>query len=390
MSDDRPPVILCNKVGSYPWQVLKHRHPALIAQTRAAFEYPPSIEHALDTLLDEIQHHAVTPLPDDEHDAHTWLSTGAQFFGRSWFDAPFLWAESYFYRRLLHAVDYFHQGRWAGVDPFGPVKAAELANPSIDADLASLDHIAELPPDARLVALTEASLWGNLADLGFQTANPDAADGERAPDPITDASPALWNHIRGRLPRVGFVTDNAATELLHDLALIDHLLATRMATRVTMHLKRFPYFVSDATSRDVVDCLARLDSGPPAAQAIAHRLFRAYDDGRLRDNDADVFVAPTAYRDGDVEQLANAFADDDIVLAKGDLNYRRLAGDRHWHGTEPFVLVLTYFPKPVAVFRTIKSEVVIGLDQPTLDELARWDPQWRGNGRHALIQARLS
>src|SRR5215475_6864744 len=214
-SDDRPPVILCKRVGSYPWQVLKHRHPALIAQTRAAFPYPPSIEHALDALLAEIEDQAVTPLPEQEQDAQIWASTGASFFGRSWFDAPFLWAESYFYRRLLHAVDYFHEGRWAGIDPFGPVKAAELAAPAIEADLATLDDIAALPASSRLAMLTEASLWGNLADLGFQTANPNASDTERAPDPITDASPIVWDYIASGQPsRVGFVTDNAASELI--------------------------------------------------------------------------------------------------------------------------------------------------------------------------------
>ena len=295
--DDQPPAILCNEVGSYPWSVLSQRHPALIAQTRAAFPYPPLIELALDELLQETLSGPVTPLPDDEHDAPDWLATGAEVFGRSWFDAPFLWAESYFYRRLLHAVDFFHDGPWLGVDPFGPVKRHELASDSIDAELNNLDEMSSLTADELLTAYTRASVWGNLADLGFQLSDPSAKGRDRVDELIVDQSPELWRHVRAAAPsRIGFVTDNAATELLHDLVLIDQLLEQGLASAVTLHVKRYPYFVSDATSEDVVDCLTRLRNGPAASQAIAERLFRAYGQEQLRVDEAGVFVAPISFQ----------------------------------------------------------------------------------------------
>jgi uncharacterized protein with ATP-grasp and redox domains len=388
-----PPVIRCDEVGSYPWQVLSQRHPALIAQTRAAFPYPPLIDSALDALLREILDEPMTALPGDEHDAADWAAAGAECFGRSWFDAPFLFAESYFYRRLLHAVDFFHDGPWQGVDPFGPVKRHELASAQVDTDLADMGRLAAAPPAARLDALTRASLWGNLADLGFLMSSPGGVAAGRSDELIADDSQQIWDFVRAHAPlRLGFVTDNAAVELVHDLALVDHLLAEGLASGVTLHVKRYPYFVSDATSEDVVDCLIRLRNGPPAAQAAADRLFRAYGEGGLQVSDSGVFMAPVSYHELDVAHpgsLARAFAGDDLVLAKGDLNYRRLAGDRHWHGDEPFASVLSYFPAPVAALRTVKSEVAIGLTAATMDALAARDPLWRGNGRHAMIQARL-
>ena len=36
------------------------------------------------------------------------------------------WSESYFYRRVLDAVGFFEPGPWRGVDPFAPLKRAEL------------------------------------------------------------------------------------------------------------------------------------------------------------------------------------------------------------------------------------------------------------------------
>src|SRR5438874_1023743 len=83
-------------------------------------------------------------------------------------DGPFLWAESYFYRKLLEAVGYFQPGPWHGIDPFGPFKRAELDDPSVDADLAALDELASLEPAGQAAALVQASLWGNRADLGFR------------------------------------------------------------------------------------------------------------------------------------------------------------------------------------------------------------------------------
>ena len=36
-----------------------------------------------------------------------------------------------------------------------------------------------------------------------------------------------------------------------------------------------------------------------------------------------------------------------LVISKGDANYRRLIGDRHWEYTTPFDDILSYFPTPL-------------------------------------------
>lgn len=43
------------------------------------------------------------PLGPHAHDDKQWASWGADYFGKPWLDTPFLWSESYFYRRLLDA-----------------------------------------------------------------------------------------------------------------------------------------------------------------------------------------------------------------------------------------------------------------------------------------------
>src|SRR5690349_7378860 len=158
-------VITSDRPGSFAWSVLDKRHPALIQQVRDAFPYSPTQHRALDVLLEETTEGVIEPLPTSAHDQGTWADWGRRYFGRSWFEAPFLWAESYFYRKLLEAVGYFEPGPWQGVDPFAPFKRAELRGSAVEEELAALDDVAELPLDAQDQAVLHGALWGNRADL---------------------------------------------------------------------------------------------------------------------------------------------------------------------------------------------------------------------------------
>ena len=46
--------------------------------------------------------------------------------------------------------------------------------------------------------------------------------------------------------------------------------------------------------------------------------------------------------------LAAQFERASLTSLKGDLNYRRLVGDRDWPPTNPFTGVAAYFPGPLA------------------------------------------
>jgi hypothetical protein len=370
---EAPPVIRCDRVGSYPWHVLHDRHPKLIAQVRAAHPYPPEVHRALDALLAEITDGVVTPLPENAHDARDWVIFGemAEHTGRSWYETPFLWAESYFYRRLLDATGFF-TGTLPGLDPFGPAKQEEL-----DAAVPDLD------PDH----LFRGALWGNRGDLGFLASVPDSRSSVRDDDLLVDDAPALWAHLDKHRPaRIAYVADNAGPEILQDLALIAHLLETGLAGEVTLHVKRWPFFVSDATEHDTALAVVRLGAFSDAVRA---RLLHALGAGALRISSHPLFTGPSPYAQWPQSELAYVFGGSDVVLFKGDLNYRRLVGDRYWHGTEDFATIVDYFPRPLAVLRTVKSEVVVGVSAARLAALTSADPGWRLSGRHAMVQARL-
>jgi hypothetical protein len=386
------PVILGNEPGSFPHSVLAERHPAIIRQVRDAFPYGPGQHQALDELLKSCTQGTIEPLPADAPDRDRWQEWGlAEHAGRSWYDVPWLWSESYFYRRLLDAVGWFGPGAWRGIDPFRPFKRAELDAPETGEELAALDGLRDLPELERARALLHGSLWGNRADLGFRLSAAAAEAGEPAPALVADDSETLWALLPpGGAGTLVLVADNAGRELVPDLLLIAHLLAEGRAARAVLHVKPYPYYVSDATTADVVDALHRLRTAAGAAADHARVLWSAMADGRLTVRAHPFSSAPLPY-ERMPHDLRAEFAAATVTVLKGDLNYRRLVGDRLWPPTTPFQQATAYFPGPVAALRTLKSDVITGLSAATEAGLvAAEDQRWRTSGTHALIQVDAS
>ncbi|WP_406259297.1 damage-control phosphatase ARMT1 family protein [Streptomyces nigra] len=385
-----PPVLLADEPGSFPHGVLAERHPAIIRQVRDASPYGPEQRRALDTLLANCLDGVIEPLPADAHDRDRWAAWGAaDHTGRSWFDVPWLWSESFFYRRLLDAVGYFAPGPWQGIDPFRPSKTAELDSPETDEELAALDALTGRPPAEQDQALLHGSLWGNRADLSFRLGATGGTAGDGTPPLVADDSDVLWS----LLPPTGTATvcliaDNAGRELVPDLLLIARLLTEGRAARVLLHVKPHPYYVSDATHADVLDALRRLVAAPGAAGEHGRVLWTALTDGRLTVRAHPFSCAPLPYADMPAD-LREELASATLTILKGDLNYRRLVGDRRWPPATPFTEVTAHFPGPVAALRTLKSDVVTGLDADTEAALVAAEGQkWRTAGTHALIQVR--
>lgn len=300
---------------------------------------------------------------------------------------PWLWSESYFYRQLLGAVGYFGPGAWQGVDPFRPFKRAELDAPETDEEL---DALEAKTPEERANSLLHGSLWGNRADLGFRLSAAGAESAAQAPVPalVADDSELLWSLLSGTGATLCLVADNAGRELIPDLLLLAHLLDQRRIERAVLHIKPHPYYVSDATTADVVDALHRLTGAPGAAATYGRTLWSAMADGRLTVRAHPFSCAPLPYADMPADLRAE-FAAATLTIVKGDLNYRRLVGDRAWNPTTPFADVTAYFPGPVAALRTLKSDVITGLDARTEAALVAAEGQrWRTGGTHALIQVR--
>ena len=144
--------------------------------------------------------------------------------------------------------------------------------------------------------------------------------------------------------------------------------------------------MSDATIEDVHSTLAGLAAAPhPSVQRLAERLHDHLESGRLRLSDAFFWNSPLDFWEmpSDIRQV---LASSDLVISKGDANYRRLSGDRHWPLSTSLADVLRYFPAPLALVRVLKSETVIGLQPGQPGRLSRQDPGWMTDGKWGLVQ----
>jgi Damage-control phosphatase ARMT1-like domain len=384
--DPRPAPLTGADPSSFAYGVLHRRHRRLVEQARNSNPYSPDQVAGLDRLAAELDG-PIGPLTADGHDAAEWRTWSKPHLGRRWDEVPFLWAESYFYRRLLDAVGFFTPGPGYWLDPFGHLKAAELDSVALDAELAELDWIADVDPAQRLDAILRAALRGNRADLGF------AAHSARfelpevdvaADDLVVDDTERTWAAL-GSGGSVCLVADNAGRELLADLLLVDELLAGGRASEVVLHVKPTPYFVSDATAADVAAGLRRLGVAGGHAAVAARRLQEEFRRGRVRLRTSWFHTAPFEF-DAMPDELAADFAHATLTVLKGDLNYRRLVGDRAWPPSTDPSAAAAYFPGPVVALRTLKSELVIGVPDDRVAALDRRRPDWRIAGTHAMVQ----
>src|ERR1700751_726954 len=152
-----PPELLNNDPHGFAWGVWHDRTPKLVTQIRDAHPYGPVQRRALESLLDEIASGLMRQLGPHAHDHDLWTAWGADYFGMRWPDTPFLWSESYFYRRLLDATGFFEPGPWRWADPFEYLKTAEPRDPALEPDMAALDDLQHLSASDRERAILLAS-----------------------------------------------------------------------------------------------------------------------------------------------------------------------------------------------------------------------------------------
>jgi len=372
--------------GSFARQTIVERKPQVIRSVLAEHAYPADIVVALRAFRVEIASGSVQPLHEDAPDVAFWHAQWRPHEGRSWLELPWYFAETYFYRRLLEAVRYVQPGPWQGVDPFAPQKRAqEVAAITQIRDV--WPSLATISPQDRFSSLFHACLWGNRADLSNLTVKEQAVG-----DTTTERHHIIIDHterveelLSCGLHEVAFINDNVGADSLFDLVLSDHLLTEGLARRVTFHLKPQPFFVSDAMPADIRHIIDHLNGGPDDdLTRLATRLKDALATGSLR-LETDPFWATSLFFSELPTALSEQLEYAGLIILKGDVNYRRLLEDRHWPPTTDLGGVAAGFPRPFVALRTLKGELIAGLQPGQAESLAAADPAWLINGKRGLI-----
>jgi uncharacterized protein with ATP-grasp and redox domains len=378
-----PPPLMTSEPGSFARRTITDGKPRNVEAALRDNAYPPQIVAALHALRRELATEPIRPPDPIAPGADFWRVQWAQYRGRTWLEVPWYFAEAYFYRRLLEAAGYFRPGHWQGRDPFAAQKERMLEE-GIGPFATALVALAGRDDDEVADALIRGCLWGNRADLSNWGLGLDGDSPGQAL--LIDHTPRLVALLRGDCPVVDVVADNAGLELLFDLVLADFLLSHGWARQITLHLKADPFFVSDALPGDVHHTLERLSAEPGSLlPTLSTRLRRALNDGRLVLSAHPFWNSCLAFRDMPAE-LRTALERAALIILKGDANYRRLLGDRHWPPATRLEDAASYFPRPFAVLRTLKAELIVGLEPGQAEALSAEDPDWMINGRRGIIQ----
>jgi len=370
------------------------RLPEILRRVLNENTFPPGVQEALQQLHAEIPSTPLYPIDDPgAPDVDAWAESIASLNGASWLEAPWFFAETYFYRRIIAATGYF-SGPLYHEDPFESQKDAALrmSRGSIRrfARRVSGALRSRPPTDTDLQALIGQSLWGNRADLSLWAADEDQRGALDQPDDrlLADHRQRVVSDLIDHAPhgRLLFVADNAGLELVGDLCLLDALLTGGIISTVTMHVKSHPTFVSDVVLPDVGRTIAFLrDSVDRRVQKMGGRLQEHLDAGRILVDDDLFWTSPHPLWDMP-ERISNQMREHDLTILKGDANYRRMLGDRHWPYTTPLSDATAYLPAPTLALRTMKAEVAVGLSQKDMNRAAAVDPDWSISGEWGLIQ----
>ncbi|PIL31472.1 hypothetical protein GSI_06174 [Ganoderma sinense ZZ0214-1] len=388
----------------------------------------------MDALKQELQEHAkLRPVIDDgEADVALWNKLVAKYFqGKTFMNAPWLFAEAYKYRRLQECFSV--SKHWKNYDVFFRQKCDTFSRSSEAVFELSMRFAepftqkADVTSEEKLEAerlmfleLTQICLWGNSTDLSLlinmteeqikslqSTGGAHLAATEK--NILGNHMKRLWEtvvNLRANTGgRVDFVLDNAGFELYCDCVYADFLIQSGLAKEVRFHGKRYPWFVSDVTKKDWDWLLNTMVYGhlfPKASEEekdSLHRLglrWKQYEkEGKWVYEQHPFWCTGYTFWElhNEAPDLFLHLSRSDLVFFKGDLNHRKLTYDCAAPPSTDFEIAIGPMasaagaPK-VCSLRTIKSDVVVGLG-PEGDERAEQldqdEPGWKISGKYAVV-----
>ncbi|SCV05679.1 LANO_0H12794g1_1 [Lachancea nothofagi CBS 11611] len=355
---------------------------------------------------------------------------------QTWLTGGWLFCEVYLYRRVN--VMFRAYKSWASFDIFNKVKQSTFQSSMVGVvELAAryqkLEHQLGLADAETLEILfkefVEISLWGNATDLSLLT-NATLEDikslqGEAARKAseskiLINHTSKAWNQLKSsQHKRVDFVLDNSGFEVYADLMLALFLLDTGIAKQCVLHAKDIPYMVSDCMIKDFELLLQDMQSsdffdlkqlkdeeqsGRESLDFLVKTLKQHVQSGQLTFTQDTFWALDLDYSHIDPSetkyhgaQIHQELLQSDLVIFKGDLNYRKLTGDRKWARTtkwETAIGPLASNGLKTLSLRTCKADVVVGLE-PGVDEklCSEWtsvkktEPGswWASSGKYAVI-----
>ena len=350
------------------------------------------IKHFLNTVNEKIQRHSPPEYPKEKL---TRESTLRQFFKC----APFFESEVLFYHALLAQKKYFSNRN----DFFAKEKKDSLEN-SRDAFIKELN---ELPSPETKNSFTidtfhkciQYCLSANTSDLSQLNSKERFGYGVEDINLLHDDTEVLFQYLNAnkKFKRFDIICDNAGKELFSDLYLAWYFLFNDIVDKVVFHLKPYPFFVSDATKEDFGFMMnAIMQHGGTECAAQCNNYIH---EGKIEIEDDTFWAAPLCFKEMPKSKLHEQLCNSDLIIVKGDLNYRRLVEDRNWKYTDSFSKRTkgVFGKAPIFAPRVLKSDVLVGVSEAAYHTAkssdshgAPADQRFKGNGKWAIVHFRCN
>ncbi|KAI8062256.1 hypothetical protein BC940DRAFT_127964 [Gongronella butleri] len=429
------PAYRASEIGSFAHDSTVRRWPIIIETTLADIrqvadgatdpqqkQLALGIADAFEDLKKEIASDAkLRLLRDNDSDVQTWNAHITKYFeGTTWFNGSWLFNECYMYRRMRETVSM--TPGWTDYDIFNSQKLNTFRGSHASVfDLAvNMDTMLKsLPIDGQELVfyeLLQVCLWGNATDLSLLTNMTEedirqlqATGQEKLKEQmqriVVNNIDQVWAQLKDlKHGRIDFVLDNSGFEVFVDLVLADWLLHTERAAKVVLHCKTIPWFVSDVMPKDVPltfeSCLDRdffpgshSEQERAALEKMVQRWQGYVASGKLVVQSHSFWCTGLAYRylESEAPELFADMAQSDLVIFKGDLNYRKLVFDCDWPVTTPFREAIgeslaTRFTNILSL-RTNKAETIVGLAAGKREEIEATVSanDWRCSGKYAIV-----
>lgn len=378
-----PPIGWSRGAGFVDYTVTR-RFPKIASDVRAVLAGEPDRARQVEILVDGIMSGARIDVTGLARPTPFWSAWLDRVTAARWTELAFFEIEFLFYHALNSIAGYFENS----TDVFRVTRTAARTQALAAAQL-GLDRV---PDGDDLPAALERALFGNEHDYSLfeQGAATGAAIDERL---LVDERVALLSAIRalGSAAAPGdelrLIADNAGPELLADLVLVDRILSVHPSAAVIVHCKPWPMFVSDALVEDVEHTIDGLASHPHdrSARSAGERLRTARTAGRLRVQAEAAWGEPRFF-DALGDDLDAALGGAAVVIAKGDLNYRRFVEDRAWPPDTPVRVAAASTPFDAYALRVLKSDALVGVPAAVAARAQAERGDWRTAGFYAVVQ----
>ncbi|WP_308510468.1 damage-control phosphatase ARMT1 family protein [uncultured Treponema sp.] len=318
------------------------------------------------------------------------------------YNAPFFEAEVLFYHALLAQKEYFSNKNdfFASGKKFSIINGNEDFIHHLKSLFSNKDREKEFGKDDEKKYFKKSLLYclsANTSDLS-QLNSKDRFDFKTNDITVLcDDSESVYEFLKtlgtekDKHKRFDIICDNCGKELFSDLFLACYFLYLGLADEVVFHVKKYPFFVSDATENDFGFLLQSILTKDKDIEECRDYL----NSGKIKVETNDFWTSPKTFNELEKDSdLYKELTKSSLIIVKGDLNYRRLVEDKNWNYDESFIKLTenVFGNVPILAPRVIKSDVLVGvssamyhLAKSTESVNSSIENSFKANGKWAVI-----